>query len=1309
MLIDDDLRLTDAERKFIESLPGHELGNFLDFQDQPQANSCDWIPSNDNFLEFLSSSHNHVFHIVGEPGSGKSTAAAWLFRTGRSWNPGRQLLLFSFHGKSRASAAWGSLLFQLLRLEGTSVDVIHGALEDEEQSSRWKSEHSSSDPWTSSRLRDVFKSVVKRLPKTLRILFIIDALDECDDSLSTFLQSIVDVLPVIPSARVKFLLFSRDTSSSSMDGLFEPVGGTMRIIMDENSSHIENVHKYIQSKVDGLCKLRPGLSQLHSEMIMELQKRSVGIYLLASLNLKSLATAVATPANIRSVIQTLPGDLTAIYSKALDKVAPANQPRAAALLLWVVFATRPLRTWELSAAVTITCLDQPPTKDHNFLDEVSLDILGETGIHELVGPLIRVTGGDVVSLVHSSARQYLLDLVPQASEHGWVWGWPKAEWRFDSVAAMASHILLIDCRDVISFALTANISASSPEPITVNSPDAGIRSLLHYAIENLPEHARQCPPGQGTHALFASFLQSADGKTWVQQFWKQKDPTQSYKQFSPLEFCCALGLVEIVKQLLPLDQYPRVNLPDVKAVQRAKADATTLLTAADLAAMFGNVEILRVLCEDMGTPVDSNRLIPQTSWKATPGGDWYHIGRQYGHYDIPDPAPGTKGEDVENEREKAVEQLSWYRPLHTATAYGHAEAAEYLICRGGSISRQDESGKWAIEIAMENKIEDLVRLLHGHHQENIPELVNHLLEVDNPENIERLVQLQPQLMSDGFHFKTILGDYNGSMLHVAAAAGNMSAYKLLHHLGRGHGYKDSEGRQPIHYAAAAGQMEFIKSFLADKVARITDKDTSGRDSLFYVTLGASCCDSENWTPVDKRKQAIQMLAEASNPTVWESSVISSLRLLANFSFGPLWKYRIQNQEATFKDSLRIIISTTPNISLDGDFLRAAFQSTFFPVDIALDLVKNVNETDSRGRTALHIAAAGQREWSIGQARLAKFTDIDHPDDKGMTALRLAVDALEDPEIDEYRKLHRVEVLLQHGADPTCADLHGITPISAPVKFALTGIDHVGCASTIPSPVDGLLSLLLSRCSSTAESVSDEALCHLVPALAVSKRRKDLASLMGSISTRQRTYWLERGLETGPITADVLFACHGLGWPPEALSAIVQHLDGGQVEVAYARAFIEESRIVAETCRAHMKDPNAWLDRGDSRERLINAARRGNKEVVELFVEVMDGNLNAMDTAGQTLLSNAAENGRLELTQYLLSRGADSSIPDAKGKTAVYWAARENKLDALKLLVKAGAPVTENDIAVAKSMNRGAVQAYLESQMKGEAPWSCMPS
>jgi ankyrin repeat protein len=113
--------------------------------------------------------------------------------------------------------------------------------------------------------------------------------------------------------------------------------------------------------------------------------------------------------------------------------------------------------------------------------------------------------------------------------------------------------------------------------------------------------------------------------------------------------------------------------------------------------------------------------------------------------------------------------------------------------------------------------------------------------------------------------------------------------------------------------------------------------------------------------------------------------------------------------------------------------------------------------------------------------------------------------------------------------------------------------------------------------------------------------------------------------------------------------------------------------------------------------------KGEMYTLRFFLDVMKGNVDASDKSDQTILSHAAQNGHVDLTKYLLSRGALPTIPDKEGRTAVYWAAREGKLKALKALVRANATVTKMDVAVSREMGWYKVDEYLANHVQSSNP------
>lgn len=76
---------------------------------------------------------------------------------------------------------------------------------------------------------------------------------------------------------------------------------------------------------------------------------------------------------------------------------------------------------------------------------------------------------------------------------------------------------------------------------------------------------------------------------------------------------------------------------------------------------------------------------------------------------------------------------------------------------------------------------------------------------------------------------------------------------------------------------------------------------------------------------------------------------------------------------------------------------------------------------------------------------------------------------------------------------------------------------------------------------------------------------------------------------------------------------------------------------------------------DGRTPLSKAAGRGHVEVVKMLLREIDAasSVNVQETAQRrTALHWAAYNGRTEVVDVLLQKGADATIEDAKGKTAL---------------------------------------------------------
>jgi hypothetical protein len=180
-------------------------------------------------------------------------------------------------------------------------------------------------------------------------------------------------------------------------------------------------------------------------------------------------------------------------------------------------------------------------------------------------------------------------------------------------------------------------------------------------------------------------------------------------------------------------------------------------------------------------------------------------------------------------------------------------------------------------------------------------------------------------------------------------------------------------------------------------------------------------------------------------------------------------------------------------------------------------------------------------------------------------------------------------------------------------------------------------------------------------------------------------WLETAIAAKDATSDMVLMFLEVGCREESLVTLVQSLPRNEFERLCNAVFEGQLTALAMPCRegqTDLYDDKRWPRSGHMPPELAKAATNGNVNCLKFFLAQMGGFIDTTDIRGQTLLSLAAEAGRLEAVTYLLSQGASPHVPDGRGRSALYWAAREGKSDVIEMLVDSGAELTMDDIQMA---------------------------
>jgi uncharacterized protein len=104
------------------------------------------------------------------------------------------------------------------------------------------------------------------------------------------------------------------------------------------------------------------------------------------------------------------------------------------------------------------------------------------------------------------------------------------------------------------------------------------------------------------------------------------------------------------------------------------------------------------------------------------------------------------------------------------------------------------------------------------------------------------------------------------------------------------------------------------------------------------------------------------------------------------------------------------------------------------------------------------------------------------------------------------------------------------------------------------------------------------------------------------------------------------------------------------------------------------DPNTALPEGETA--LMNAARTGRLDAVRPLLARQADVDRKEEWRGQTALMWAAAEGHAPVVERLLEQGADRDVRSKSGFSAYLFAVREGRIDAARVLLKAGAKVDE---------------------------------
>lgn len=452
----------------------------------------------DRATQILKDRTSPIVHVYGKPGSGKSDLCRELAAKFKL----RSAIVLEFRfcqwdGRRRTSA---DILLSFVRqvlcqvpsvFQKITVRAIYNQIRD-------------SAAWTRADLQVLLRAVVSTLERSTSCVFIIDDIDECDETATELLAGMVSL-----AGQVRCHCSCIVTSSLAKTLKELHPGDPTAISLDFHA-------------------------ELRSESVQQLQRRK--------------------ESDFRDLAECLVCGISVTMEEAkslLDKEAFGDIERPLrtaytsfsfpfALLSWLIFAVRPLTINELSVALAV----DTPCGLSAMQKRIRTNL--EQDVRQMLGSLVTIEGTEI----HIRYRPIRESLVEQINKYGS---------NFADVNARIAKccLLYLSSRDV-NWDKVLEL-ATIPPLLRHQCGDSPDSEFLLYASRHWATHLRNTRTPEALTPEVLKFLKNKDTRhRWYDVYWALKAPLKSLEpssprspsQHSPLDISAHLGLHHVFKAIL---------------------------------------------------------------------------------------------------------------------------------------------------------------------------------------------------------------------------------------------------------------------------------------------------------------------------------------------------------------------------------------------------------------------------------------------------------------------------------------------------------------------------------------------------------------------------------------------------------------------------------------------------------------------------------------------------------------------------------------------------------------------------------------
>ncbi|TRX88257.1 hypothetical protein FHL15_010824 [Xylaria flabelliformis] len=361
--------------------------------------TCGWLLEKPEYLDWLNGAnyqdHHGILWIRGKPGAGKSTLTKYAFKQARQSENFTYVISFFFNARGT-------------EFEKTTVGLYRSLITQLLDQLPTKEVRSMLPPkipkWNVEALQDFLKSLMGEIPQRHKLVWYIDALDECEeDSIREMVSFFEELGHIAAKGQKNFYVWF-----SSRHYPYISVQHSCTFVLEDANGHSLDLKTYMDDK------LRIGSSQPAQEVKIELLSKASGVFLWLALVVPMLNKEFdyGRLHALKQRLRDIPSDLHALFQDMITR-SSHSKVELELCLRWILYARQPLSIWQLYHGILTGTNVEPEIISELNDTHVSDDVVNRFIIDASMGLAEIVETpkyGERVQFIHESVRDFLLKL-----------------------------------------------------------------------------------------------------------------------------------------------------------------------------------------------------------------------------------------------------------------------------------------------------------------------------------------------------------------------------------------------------------------------------------------------------------------------------------------------------------------------------------------------------------------------------------------------------------------------------------------------------------------------------------------------------------------------------------------------------------------------------------------------------------------------------------------------------------------------------------------------------------------------------------